>query len=182
MSAMAHKANGGTVDATGPMIAISPHESNMSDGGGVSDNQVSSQSEEPSYYSKGGQVKAPLSKDEVYKRYMALFNGLPAVPKLEHPLAKVHAPSDKKYPLNIPRGAKMKFPKRLKSINSISGFDDGTDSVPAPPIDQDSAQSAQDSLRQAFHFDDGTDSVPSNDNSDPTTQMLQQWHGYYCKK
>lgn len=98
----------------------------FNDGGPVGTNQ----SESPSYYNKGGQVK-----DDIYSKYLKLSGGLPSVPKLENPLAKVHAPSDKKYPLNIPRGAKMHFPKRLKSINSISGFAEGTSDVHSQKMD-----------------------------------------------
>ena len=78
-------------------------------------------------FANGGMVK---EHGEMYKKFLNLYGGLPKVPKLENPLAKVHAPAEMKVPLNIPRGAKMHFPKRLKAVGEMTGFDEGTPSVP----------------------------------------------------
>lgn len=104
-------------------------------------------------FAKGGEV-------DPYKRFMKLFNGVVDVPKLKNPLAAVHAPVEKKYPLNIPRADHIKIPKRLKSISDFRGYDEGTSNVTPPNLDPQKLQNAQQGLRDAFHFDAGTPSVP----------------------
>lgn len=115
-------------------------------------------------FSDGGTV--PLSKDEVYKRYMKLFSGTPKVPTESTSLASVHAPAEYKIPLNIPRPGHIKIPKRLGSVKGIKTFDEGTPNVTP---NQQKTQDAQDSLRKAFHFDAGTDDVPNAPTPAPKT-------------
>ena len=79
-------------------------------------------------FASGGMVK---QHGDMYQKFLNLYGGLPKVPKLQNPLAKVHAPAEMKVPLNIPRGAKMHFPKRLKAVGEMTGFDEGTSSVPS---------------------------------------------------
>jgi len=119
-----------------------------SDGGSVSANTVSSLSpllkqtyagslkKKKKNYDEGGEVEdsdiiypePDDDEDDIMTAKLSAGGWTPEqVMKAPKPLKLpgVHAPTEKKYPLNIERAPRLRIPKRLKSLSFIKGYDDG---------------------------------------------------------